>query len=171
MAELKDFNSLMSSARSYNSGVSASEDEDLGVRLFVGNLEDGIDGEKLAQLFQQAGVVEIAEVMCYRENGESRGFGFINMSTVEEADKAVEMFHHFATPRGSSLGQSGLAHKVFVANLPFDVDDERLERGKVVDARIVKDRNTLRSQGIGFIAMSTDAEMNDAIANLNGEVP
>ncbi|KAF7135964.1 hypothetical protein RHSIM_Rhsim08G0180200 [Rhododendron simsii] len=123
--------------------------------------------------------------MCYREIGESRGFGFINMSTVEEADKAVEMFHHFdlngrllivhkATPRGSSLGQSGLTHKVFVANLPFDVDDEHLEqlfskRGKVVDARIVKDWNTLHSRGIRFVTMSTEAEMNDAIANLNGQ--
>ncbi|KAI8543821.1 hypothetical protein RHMOL_Rhmol08G0248900 [Rhododendron molle] len=159
------FFSTNSSRTHSSTTVSASEDEELGVRLFVGNLEYGVDSEKLAQLFQQAGVVEVAEeglmmwvilimvnlddlwglgevlrwITLIGETGESRGFGFINMSTVEEADKAIEMFHHFdlngrllivhkATPRGSSLGQPGLTHKVFVANLPFDVDDERLEQ-------------------------------------------
>ncbi|XP_058180199.1 28 kDa ribonucleoprotein, chloroplastic-like [Rhododendron vialii] len=38
-------------------------------------------------------------VKCYRETGESRGFGFINMSTAEEADMAIEMFHHFSFGR------------------------------------------------------------------------
>lgn len=81
---------------------------------------------------------------------------------------------HKATPRGTSL--RSLGRKIFVANLPFDVDDERHEQlfsehGKVVNAQIVYDTNTRRSRGIGFVAMSTEAEMNDAIANLNGKVP
>ncbi|XP_058227466.1 28 kDa ribonucleoprotein, chloroplastic-like isoform X1 [Rhododendron vialii] len=179
------FFSTNSSRTHSSTTVSASEDKELGVRLYVGNLEYGVDSEKLAQLFQQAGVVEVAEVKYYRETGESRGFGFINMSTAEEADMAIKMFHHFdlngrplvvhkAIPRGSSLLQLGLIHRVFVANLPFDVDDERLEQlfsehGKVVDARIVYERNTRQSRGIGFVAMSTEAEMNDAVANLNGK--
>lgn len=37
------------------------------------------------------------QVKYYRETGESRGFGFINMSTAEEADMAIEMFHHFVS--------------------------------------------------------------------------
>ncbi|KAE9467485.1 hypothetical protein C3L33_00610, partial [Rhododendron williamsianum] len=89
------FFSTNSSRTHSSTTVSASEDEELGVRLYVGNLEYGVDSEKLAQLFQQAGVVEVAEVKYYRETGESRGFGFINMSTAEEADMAIEMFHHF----------------------------------------------------------------------------
>ncbi|XP_058227469.1 28 kDa ribonucleoprotein, chloroplastic-like isoform X4 [Rhododendron vialii] len=175
------FFSTNSSRTHSSTTVSASEDKELGVRLYVGNLEYGVDSEKLAQLFQQAGVVEVAEVMYYRETGEPRGFRFIKMSTVEEADKAMEMFHRFdlngrslivrkATPRGTSLHPLG--HKIFVSNLPFDVDDERLEQlfsehGKVVNARIVYDANTQHSRGIGFVAVSTEAEMNDAIANLN----
>ncbi|KAI8543827.1 hypothetical protein RHMOL_Rhmol08G0249400 [Rhododendron molle] len=125
------------------------------------------------------------QVMYYRETGEPRGLGFIKMSTVEEADKAMEMFHcfdlngrplivHKATPRGTSLRSLGC--KIFVANLPFDLDDERLEQlfsehGEVVNAQIVYDTNTRHSRGIRFVAMSlsTEAEMNDAIANLNGK--
>ncbi|XP_058227468.1 28 kDa ribonucleoprotein, chloroplastic-like isoform X3 [Rhododendron vialii] len=145
------FFSTNSSRTHSSTTVSASEDKELGVRLYVGNLEYGVDSEKLAQLFQQAGVVEVAEDL----NGRP-------------------LVVHKAIPRGSSLLQLGLIHRVFVANLPFDVDDERLEQlfsehGKVVDARIVYERNTRQSRGIGFVAMSTEAEMNDAVANLNGK--
>ncbi|BFG27011.1 hypothetical protein CerSpe_132850 [Prunus speciosa] len=41
----------------------------------------------------EAGVVEIAEVIYNRETDPSRGFGFVTMSTVEEAEKAVQLFH------------------------------------------------------------------------------
>ncbi|XP_028126371.1 31 kDa ribonucleoprotein, chloroplastic-like isoform X1 [Camellia sinensis] len=64
-------------------------------KIFVGNLPYDIDSEKLAQLFDQAGIVEIAEVIYNRETDQSRGFGFVTMSTVEEAEKAVEMFHRY----------------------------------------------------------------------------
>ncbi|CAL5368333.1 unnamed protein product [Camellia sinensis] len=66
-------------------------------KIFVGNLPYDIDSEKLAQLFDQAGIVEIAEVIYNRETDQSRGFGFVTMSTVEEAEKAVEMFHRYGT--------------------------------------------------------------------------
>ena len=67
------------------------------------------------------------------------------------------------------------AHRIYVANLPWDVDNSRLEcifseHGKVVDAWVVYDRETSRSRGFGFVAMSTEAELNHAIANLNGQV-
>lgn len=66
-------------------------------KLFVGNLPFDIDSEKLAQLFDQAGVVEIAEVIYNRQTDQSRGFGFVTMSTVEEAEKAVDMFHRYVS--------------------------------------------------------------------------
>ncbi|GFS39877.1 31-kDa RNA binding protein [Actinidia rufa] len=158
-------------------------------KIFVGNLPDDVDSEKLAQLFGQAGGVEIAEVIYNRETGRSRRFGFVTMSTVEEADKTVEMFHNYdingraltvnkAAPRGSCPEHPAPvlepAHRIYVANLPWDVDNSRLERifsehGKVVDAWVVYDRETSRSRGFGFVAMSTEAELNHAIANLNGQ--
>ncbi|GKD76023.1 28 kDa ribonucleoprotein, chloroplastic-like protein, partial [Tanacetum coccineum] len=41
--------------------------------------------------------------------------------------------------------------------------------GKVVDARVIYDRETGRSRGFGFVTMASEAEMNDAIAALDGQ--
>ncbi|PHU18147.1 Glycerate dehydrogenase [Capsicum chinense] len=58
-------------------------------KLFIGNLPYDIDSEGLTQLFQQAGLVEIAET------DRSHGFGFVTMSTVEETEKAVVLYNRY----------------------------------------------------------------------------
>ncbi|XP_024976839.1 28 kDa ribonucleoprotein, chloroplastic-like isoform X2 [Cynara cardunculus var. scolymus] len=158
-------------------------------KIFVGNLPYDVDSEQLAQLFQQAGVVEISEVIYNRETDQSRGFGFVTMSTVEEAEKAVEMLHRYelggrfltvnkAAPKGSrperTPQMTGPSYRIYVGNLPWDVDDVRLEQlfsehGKVVNARVVYDRDSGRSRGFGFVTMSSESEVNDAIENLDGQ--
>ncbi|KAA8534271.1 hypothetical protein F0562_031788 [Nyssa sinensis] len=70
---------------------------DDGSKIFVGNLPFDVESEKLAHLFEQAGVVEIAEVIYNRETDRSRGFGFGTMNTVEDAEKAVLMFHRYTS--------------------------------------------------------------------------
>jgi len=62
----------------------------LAKRLFIGSLPWGVDDAKLAQIFSQAGTVVSAQVVMDRQTGRSRGFGFVEMSTDEEADAAVE---------------------------------------------------------------------------------
>ncbi|GLT77028.1 hypothetical protein SLA2020_486530 [Shorea laevis] len=158
-------------------------------KLFVGNLPYDVDSQKLALLFEQAGTVEIAEVIYNRDTDQSRGFGFVTMSTVEEAEKAVEILNRYdvngrlltvnkAAPRGSQPERSPRtfepAFRIYAGNLPWDVDNERLEQvfsehGKVVEARVVYDRETGRSRGFGFVKMSSETEMNDAIAALDGQ--
>ncbi|KAJ8429431.1 hypothetical protein Cgig2_015720 [Carnegiea gigantea] len=227
-------------------------------RLFVGNLPFDVDSEKLAQIFDGAGVVEVAEVIYSRDTGRSRGFGFVAMSTIQEAEKAVEMFNNYlssiseivkeiapqvmseyevlcsaiafrlyiverplwfiwrgsgictaaaaflaylrscvtgmmemeelngriltvniAAPRGSRAERPPRefqpSFQIYVGNLPWDVDGTRLkqvfsEHGKVLSARVVSDRDTGRSRGFGFVAMASEAEMNDAISALNGQI-
>ncbi|KAK4779351.1 hypothetical protein SAY86_006879 [Trapa natans] len=158
-------------------------------KLFVGNLPFDVDSEKLAMLFDQAGVVEIAEVIYNRDTDRSRGFGFVTMSTVEQAEKAVETFHQYdldgrlltvnrAAPRGSrperTSGAFASSFRIYVGNLPWGVDNARLEQvfsehGKVIDARVVFDRETGRSRGFGFVTMASETEMNDAITALDGQ--
>jgi len=63
--------------------------------------------------------------------------------------------------------------KLFVGSLPWSVDDARLteifsQAGTVVSAQVIKDRDTGRSRGFGFIEMSTDEEAQNAVNNLNG---
>lgn len=55
------------------------------------------------------------------------------------------------------------------------MDDARLEQvfsehGKVVNARVVCDQETGRSRGFGFVSMSSETDVNDAIAALDGQV-
>lgn len=167
----------------------AYEEPSEEAKVYVGNLPYDVDSENLAKLFEEAGTVEIAEVIYNRETDQSRGFGFVTMSTVEEAEKAVEMFHRYdingrlltvnkAAPRGSKPDRPPrvfeTSYRIYVGNLPWSIDDGRLEQvfsehGKVVSARVVSDRETGRSRGFGFVVMSSEAEMNDAIANLDGQ--
>ena len=62
-------------------------------RLFVGNLSYQTMENDLQEYFSQAGVVTSVNLMLDKFTGKSRGFAFVEMSTAEEAGKAVEMCH------------------------------------------------------------------------------
>ncbi len=63
------------------------------IRLFVGNLNFKTTGEDLQELFGQMGEVQSASVVTDRETGRSRGFGFVEMASQEEGQKAIEQFN------------------------------------------------------------------------------
>lgn len=61
---------------------------------------------------------------------------------------------------------------LFVAGLPYDLDDAELEEifekfGKVVSAKVAMDKETGKSRGFGFVEMEKDAEGKEAIEHLN----
>ncbi len=62
-------------------------------RLYVGNLSYSSTEGDLEELFQQAGTIVKCELMLDKFTSRSRGFAFIEMSTAEEALKAVDMFN------------------------------------------------------------------------------
>jgi len=59
-------------------------------RLFVGNLAYTVTEQELSDFFAAAGQVESAKIITDKESGRSRGFGFVEMVTEEEAAKALE---------------------------------------------------------------------------------
>jgi len=63
------------------------------MKLYVGNLSFQTSSEDLQQLFAQAGTVESASVVEDRETGRSRGFGFVEMSSTEEGNAAIQKFN------------------------------------------------------------------------------
>ena len=65
----------------------------MGKKLYVGNLAYSVTEDSLQDYFKAAGNVESARLITDRASGRSKGFGFVEMATDEEAQKAIEMFH------------------------------------------------------------------------------
>jgi RNA recognition motif-containing protein len=65
----------------------------MSAKLFVGNLSYQATEEDLRELFQQAGTVQSVRIVTDQFTGRPRGFGFVEMSTPEEASQAVDQLN------------------------------------------------------------------------------
>jgi cold-inducible RNA-binding protein len=65
----------------------------MGKKLYVGNLPYSSTEESLRAAFAQAGGVESAKIITDKFSGRSKGFGFVEMATEEDAQKAIEMWN------------------------------------------------------------------------------
>jgi cold-inducible RNA-binding protein len=65
----------------------------MSMKLYVGNLSFQTSSDDLQQLFSQAGTVQSANVIEDRETGRSRGFAFVEMSSKEEGNAAIQQFN------------------------------------------------------------------------------
>lgn len=74
------------------------EKKSMGKKLYVGNLPYSIDDSTLESHFAAVGKVESARVITDRDTGRSKGFGFVEMSSDDEATKAIESLN------GQALG-------------------------------------------------------------------
>ncbi|XP_057424293.1 29 kDa ribonucleoprotein A, chloroplastic-like [Lotus japonicus] len=194
-------------------------------KVFVGNLPFSVDSAQLAELFQDAGNVEVVEVIYDKMTGNSRGFAFVTMSSAAEAEAAAQQFNNYELEgralrvnsgpppknenrgfnenprfrnnsfnrggsdsyRGGSDGYRGggsdgyrgggsssySENRVHVGNLAWGVDNAALEslfreQGRVVDAKVIYDRESGRSRGFGFVTFSSPDEVNSAIRSLDG---
>jgi RNA recognition motif-containing protein len=70
----------------------------MSVKLYIGNLPFEITDQELQDLFAPQGTVVSAKIIADRFTGRSRGFGFVEMSTQEEAEQAINALH------GTDLG-------------------------------------------------------------------
>jgi RNA recognition motif-containing protein len=84
-------------------------------KLYVGNLPYSVSNSDLEDLFSQVGQVQSATVITDKFSGQSKGFGFVEMASEEEAMKAIRQFNdtelkgrnikvNEAKPRESSFG-------------------------------------------------------------------
>lgn len=62
-------------------------------KLFIGGLAFSTSSDRLREVFAEAGGVESAAVVTDRDTGQSRGFGFVEMASAEEAAAAVKKFN------------------------------------------------------------------------------
>ena len=64
----------------------------MATKLFVGNLPSSATGAELERLFGQVGVVTSANVISDKFSGQSRGFGFVEIDSTQDAKTAIEKF-------------------------------------------------------------------------------
>jgi cold-inducible RNA-binding protein len=87
-------------------------------KLYVGNLAYTVSNSDLQELFSQVGQVQSATVITDKFSGQSKGFGFVEMASQEDASKAIRQFNdtelkgrnikvNEAKPRESSFGGGG----------------------------------------------------------------
>ena len=89
-------------------------------RLYVGGLSYDTGDEELKTFFQQAGTVQSATVITDRDSGRSKGFGFVEMSTDAETQRAI------AELNGKTLG--GRVIRVEEARPPSQAGDRSSAR-------------------------------------------
>lgn len=89
-------------------------------KLFVGNLPYSVDDTQLRELFEADGfqIVE-ARVISDRETGRSRGFGFVTVSSQEEAEKAANEYN----------GKKELEGRALVVNIARPIERDRNAHG------------------------------------------
>jgi RNA recognition motif-containing protein len=61
----------------------------MGKKLYVGNLTYGVTDSSLQQMFEAHGTVQSAQVIMDRDTGRSKGFGFVEMASDQEAQAAI----------------------------------------------------------------------------------
>jgi len=65
----------------------------MNLKLYVGNIPFGASEEDLQKLFSEAGVIQSAKIVINPYSGRSRGFGFVEMASQAEAEKAISLFN------------------------------------------------------------------------------
>ncbi|ORZ05976.1 hypothetical protein BCR42DRAFT_174060, partial [Absidia repens] len=166
--------------------------------VYVKNLVTDITEEELKELF--GGFGPIASVLIQRDDqGNSRGFGFVNFERHEDAEKAVSQMHATeyigkrlfvsrAQKRSereeelrkqhdhSRYDKASKYHGVnlYVKNLAETVNDEVLrdvfaKYGAITSAKVMRDDKTSHSKGFGFVCFNTPEEASRAVADMNGK--
>jgi len=104
----------------------------MGNKLYVGNLAYSVRDESLHEAFSQFGTVTSAKVMMDRETGRSKGFGFVEMASLEVAQAAITGLHgmsvdgrsivvNLARPREDSNKSGGYSAAGYTATQRKDV--------------------------------------------------
>ena len=65
----------------------------MNLKIYVGNLPFSASEEDLKKFFSEAGAVQSVKIVTDAYSGKSRGFGFVEMASKEEAEKAISLIH------------------------------------------------------------------------------
>ncbi|KAL8903506.1 MAG: hypothetical protein Q9171_007381 [Xanthocarpia ochracea] len=179
--------------RGENSGSAARQfDSPPRKSVYVGNLFFDVKEEDLRKKFEECGTIESIKLIM-DNRGLSKGFGYINFTSQEAADAAIQAFNEepfegrrltvqYAAPRVPLIGRptrnvSGTGaptRTLFIGNMSFDMSDRELndlfrEIRNVVDVRVAIDRRTGQPRGFAHADFTDLDSAKEAMLTLSGK--
>jgi len=177
----------------------SDEIEQKWTNIYVKHLDKAVDDDKLKEMFSKFGKITSAVITKDDQTGESKGFGFVNFETHEDAKNAVDemnekeidgkqlyvgkaqkkaererelkdMFLKIQRERMSKYQGVNL----YVKNLEETVDDEKIRQefstcGTITSAKVMRDDKS-NSKGFGFVCFATPEEATKAVTEMNGKM-
>uniref|UniRef100_A0A0E0IDP1 RRM domain-containing protein n=1 Tax=Oryza nivara TaxID=4536 RepID=A0A0E0IDP1_ORYNI len=150
-------------------------------KIFVGGLPRDTTEADFVKHFGQYGEIVDSVIMRDKHTSQPRGFGFITYSNPAVVDRVMDDIHEFngkqveikrTIPKDSVQSKDFKTKKIFVGGLPQALTEDDFKHffqkyGPVVDHQIMRDHQTKRSRGFGFIVFSSDQVVDDLLANGN----
>ncbi|XP_046683570.1 sex-lethal homolog isoform X2 [Homalodisca vitripennis] len=151
--------------------------------LIVNYLPQNMTDRELYSMFVTIGPVVSCRVMKDFKTGYSYGFGFVNYSRPDDAERAIQQLNgqeifnkrikvSYARPSGDDIKDTNL----YVTNLPRNFTEQNLEMlfgqfGTIVQKNLLLDKLTGLPRGVAFVRFDRREEAQEAIRNLDGVVP
>lgn len=150
-------------------------------KIFIGGLAKDTTYATFNKHFGKYGEITDSVIMKDRYTGQPRGFGFITYADPSVVDKVIEDTHVIngkqveikrTIPKGSGQSKDIKTKKIFVGGVPSTVSEEEFKDffskyGKVVEHQIIRDHETNRSRGFGFIIFETEEIVDELLSNGN----
>lgn len=167
-------------------------EEEATTNVYVGGLSWNIDNDWLRSEFEKCGEIVDARVMLNRENGKSRGFGYVEFANLDGSAKACAEMNgaeidgrylkvNYAAKRDQTAArskafndkQSAPAETLWIGSLSFDINEDQIyeafgEHGDVQRVSLPTDRETGAPKGFGYVQFGDVDQATAALTALNG---
>lgn len=150
-------------------------------KIFIGGLAKDTTYATFNKHFGKFGDITDSVIMKDRYTGQPRGFGFITYADPSVVDKVIEDTHIIngkqveikrTIPKGSGQSKDFKTKKIFVGGIPSSVSEDELKSffskyGKVVEHQIIRDHETNRSRGFGFVIFDSEEVVDEMLTKGN----
>ncbi|KAL5718154.1 hypothetical protein ACHQM5_011090 [Ranunculus cassubicifolius] len=150
-------------------------------KIFIGGLSKDTTIAQFNKYFGDYGKIIDSVIMKDRRSGQPRGFGFVTYEDPSVVDKVIEGEHIIngkqveikrTIPKGTVSSKDIKTKKIFVGGIPATVTEEVFKEfftkyGEVTEHMIMRDHETSRSRGFGFITFDTEESVDSILSNGN----
>ncbi|CAH2053843.1 unnamed protein product [Thlaspi arvense] len=169
-------------SRSRNENFQSGDGASPG-KIFIGGLHKETTNAVFNNHFGKYGEITDSVIMRDRHSGQPRGFGFITYADPSVVDKVMEDTHIIngkqveikrTIPKGAGGNQSKdfKTKKIFIGGIPSTVTEDELKEffakyGNVVEHQIIRDHETNRSRGFGFVIYDSEEVVDELLSKGN----